>query len=119
MKTLIIALGIVLLIGSTSFAGWYVTPTVVQAYYPGVPVYAYPAPVMVAPAPCVSYMPVAAPAPYVSYTPVAPAPCCAYSAYSVPVVAPAPVAVRPAAVVRTRVFYPGQPVRNVIKAVVP
>ena len=59
-----------------------------------------------------------APAPYVSYMPVDPAPY-AYSAYSVPVVGPAPVLVRPAAVVRTRVFYPGQPVRNVLKAVVP
>jgi hypothetical protein len=112
MKTLIIALGIVLLIGSTSFAGWYVMPTVVQAYYPGVPVYAYPAPAMAVPSPYVSYMPVAASAPYVSYMPVAP-----YSAYSV--VAPAPVVVGPAAVVRTRVFYPGQPVRNVLKAVAP
>jgi hypothetical protein len=98
MKTLISALVIVLLIGSTSFAGWYaVGPTVVQAYYPAPTVYAYPAPY-------VSYMPVVAPAPYVSY---------------MPVVAPAPVVVRPAAVVRARVFYPGQPVRNVLKAVVP
>jgi hypothetical protein len=118
MKTLIIALGIVLLIGSTSFAGWYVRPTVARAYYPGVPVYAYPAPVMAAPVPYAAYMPVVAPAPYVSYMPVAPAPC-AYGAYSVPVLAPAPVVVGPAAVVRTRVFYPGQPVRNVLKAVVP
>jgi hypothetical protein len=113
MKTLLIALGIVLLIGSTSFAGWYVMPTVVQAYYPGVPFYAYPAPT-----PYVSYMPVAAPVPYMSYMPVAPAPC-AYGAYGVPVVAPAPVVVGPAAVVRARVFYPGQPVRNVLKAVAP
>jgi hypothetical protein len=118
MKTLIIALGIVLLIGSTSFAGWYVMPTVVQAYYPGVPVYAYPPAVVAAPAPYVSYMPVAAPAPYVSYMPAAPAPY-ACGAYGVPVVAPAPVVIGPAAVVRARVFYPGQPVRNVLKAVVP
>ena len=46
MKNAIIALGILLLVGSTSFAGWYVVPTV--AYYPGVPVYAYPAPVIAA-----------------------------------------------------------------------
>jgi hypothetical protein len=98
MKTLLAALGIVLLIGSTSFAGWYVAPTVVQAYYPGTPVYAYPAPYM-------TYMPVAAPAP----------PC----AYGVPMYAPAPVLIGPPAVVRARVFYPGQPVRNVLKAVVP
>jgi hypothetical protein len=99
MKTLLIALGVVLLIGSTSFAGWHVRPAVVQAYYPGVPVYAYPAP-------------------YVSYMPVAPAPY-AYGAYGVPAVAPVPVVVGPAAVVRTRVLYPGQPVRNVVKVVVP
>jgi hypothetical protein len=102
MRTLIAALGIVLLVSSTSFAGWYVAPTVVNAYYPA-PVYAY-SPVMVAPAPYVSYMPVAAPAPY--------------CAYSVPVVAPAPVYLGPPAVVRYRAFYPGQPVRNVLKAVV-
>jgi len=105
MKTVIAALGIVLLIGSTSFAGWYVAPTVVQAYYPAGPVYAYPVPTMMAPAPYVTYMPVAAPA----------APC----AYGVPMFAPAPVFVGPPAVIRTRVFYPGQPVRNVLKAVVP
>jgi hypothetical protein len=109
MKTLIAALVILLLISSTTFAGWYVVrPTVVQAYYPGAPVYAYPAPY-------VSYMPVA-PAPYVSYMPAAPV---QPYAYGVPVVAPAPIVVGPAAVVRARVFYPGQPVRNVVKAVVP
>ncbi len=59
IKTTVVALGILLLAGSTTFAGWYVMPTVVQAYYPGVPVYAYPAPVMAAPVPYVSYMPVA------------------------------------------------------------
>ena len=94
MKNTIIALGILLLVGSTSFAGWYVMPTV--AYYPGVPVYAYPTPVF------------AAPEPYVSYMPVAPAPC-ACGRYGVPVVAPAPVVVAPAAVVRARVLYPYQP----------
>jgi hypothetical protein len=104
MKTTIIALGVLLLAGSTSLAGWYVTPTV--AYYPGVPVYAYPAPVYVAPVPYVSYMPVAA------------APC-ACGGYSAPMVAPAPVLVAPAAVVRARVLYPGQPVRNTLKVVVP
>jgi hypothetical protein len=111
MKTSIIALGIVLLISSTTFAGWYVVrPTVVQAYYPGVPVYVYPAPY-------VSYMPMASAAPYVSYMPMA-TPVQPY-AYGVPVGAPAPVLVGPAAVVRGRVFYPGQPVRNVLKAVAP
>ena len=104
IKTTIIALGILLLAGSTSLAGWYVMPSV--AYYPGVPVYDYPAPVYAAPAPYVSYMPVAA-APY------------ACGGYGVPVVAAAPVVVAPAAVVRARILYPGQPVRNALKIVVP
>jgi len=104
MKTAIAALGIVLFIGSTSCAGWYVAPTVVQAYYPVSPVYAYPATVVTAPVPYVSYMPVTAPA----------GPC----TYGVLVVAPVPVVVGPPAVIRTRIFYPGQPVHNVLKAVV-
>ena len=105
MKTLIAALLIVLLLGSTSFAGWHVVPTVVRAYYPVAPVYAYPAPVVVAPAPYVSYMPLAVPAPAYAYGP--------------PVIAPAPVIVGRPAVVRAKVYYPGQPVRNTLKAVVP
>jgi hypothetical protein len=113
MKTLIAALGIVLLIGSTSVAGWYVGPTVVRAYYPAT--YAYAAPVMVAPAPYVSYMPMATAGPYVSYMPVSEPGC----ACGVPVVAPAPVVVGAPVVVRYRVFYPGQPVRNVVRAVIP
>jgi hypothetical protein len=104
MKTLIAALGIVLLLSSTSFAGWYVGPTVYQAYYPMAPVYGYPAPVVAAPAPYVAYMPVATPV--VTY-------------YNAPVVAPVPVIVGRPAVVRTKVYYPGQPVRNAVKAVVP
>ncbi len=102
MKTLLAAFVIVLLVSSTTFAGWYVAPTVVQAYYPAVPVYA--APVAVAPAPYAAYMPVAVPAPIYNYAPI---------------VGPAPVIVGRPAVVRARVFYPGQPVRNVVKAVVP
>ncbi len=105
MKTAIAALGIVLFLGSTSFAAWYVAPTVVQAYYPMGPVYAYPAPVVVAPMPYVTYMPVAEPAPPCFYGP--------------PVVAPVPMVIGRPAVVRYRVFYPGQPVRNVVKAVIP
>jgi hypothetical protein len=105
MKTLIAALVIVLFFSTSCFAGWYYAPTVVQTYYPGAPVYAYAAPVAVAPAPYVSYMPVAAPSPY--------------CAYSVPAVVPAPVVVGRPAVVRYKVFYPGEPVRNVVKAVVP
>jgi hypothetical protein len=106
MKIAIAALGILLLVSTTSFAAWYVAPTVVQAYYPMAPVYTYAPPVVVAPAPRVTYMPV-----------VAPAPQCVY--YAAPVVAPVPVVVARPAVVRTRVFYPGQPVRNIVKAVVP
>lgn len=101
MKAIIAALGIVLLFSSASFAGWHVAPTVVQAYYP-TPVYA--APVVVAPSPYVAYMP--APAPVMTY-------------YPAPVVAPMPVVVGRPAVIRSKVYYPGQPVRNVVKAVVP
>jgi hypothetical protein len=105
MKTLVSALGMVLLIGSTTFARWYVAPPVVAAYYPVGPVYAYPPAVVAAPAPYVAYMPT-----------VVGAPPCAYGAA---VVAPTPVVVGTPAVIRARVFYPGQPVRNVVKAVVP
>ncbi len=102
MKTLVAAFVIVLLVSSTAFSGWYVAPTVVQAYYPAVPMYA--APVAVAPVPYATYMPVAVPAPVYSYAPV---------------VGPTAVIVGRPAVIRARVFYPGQPVRNVVKAVVP
>ena len=46
MKTLIVAIAVCLLLGSTAYGGWYVAPARVQAYYPMVPAYAYPAPVM-------------------------------------------------------------------------
>ncbi len=100
MNRIALALALVFVaVVSTAEAAWYVGPTVVQAYYPVGPVYAYPAPVV---------MPVA-PAPYVAYTPLAVAP-----------VAPAAVWVaRPAVVVRGKVYLPGRPIRNAVRAVVP
>ena len=95
MRNLVVALAVVLLLASTAaaYGGWYVGPRVVY----GGPVYAYPAPVVVA-------------QPQVVYSPVVPA----------PLVAPVPVWVGPpAVVVGPRVFIPGRPVRNVIRAVVP
>jgi len=101
MKPLVIAIAIVLLLSATASAGWYVAPRVVTAYYPVAPVYAYPAPVYVPP-------------PYVVYSPCLPPPVPAA------VVAPAPVWIGPpGAVVRSKVYIPGRPVRNVIKAVLP
>jgi hypothetical protein len=98
MKSLAIAVAAVLVLGSAAYGGWYVGPTVGYAYYPAAPVYAYPpAPVVVA-------------APRVVYAPVVPA----------PVVVGSPVWVRPpAVVVRSKVYIPGRPVRNVVRAVVP
>jgi hypothetical protein len=98
MKTLIIALTAVLLLSSTAYGGWYVGPTAGYAYYPGVPVYAYSAPVVV-------------PAPYVAYSPV----------WAAPMVAPAPVWVgRPVVVGPAgKVYIPGRPVRNAVRAVLP
>jgi hypothetical protein len=93
MKNLVIAVAMVLMLGSTAYGGWYVGPTVGYAYYPGVPMYAYPAPVVVS-------------GPYVAYSPIlAPA----------PVWMGRPVVVGPAG----RVYLPGRPVRNTIRAVLP
>jgi len=68
------------------------------------PVYMYPAPVY-------TYrVPVMAPPPYVAYAPVVPA----------PVVVPVPVWVGPpGVVVRSKVYFLGRPVRNVVRAVLP
>jgi hypothetical protein len=115
MKSILTAFAVVLLLGSTAYGGWYVVPTPVRAYYPAyavAPAYAYPAPVPYA----AYYAPVAvAPVPYATYyAPVVP-----YAAYA-RVVAPAPVWVGPpGVVVRTKVFIPGRPVRNVVRAVLP
>lgn len=107
MKIAILAVVIILLAASTAFGGWQhvvpvvvPAPTVVYSYYPVGPVYAYPAPVLYPVAP-------------VFYPP---APALVYPrrvVYPAGVLAPAPV------VVRTKVFVRGQPVRNVVRAVVP
>jgi len=97
MKTLLAAIAVVLLLGSTAYGGWYDGPTMVQSYYPAGPVYGYPAPVVVGPR--------------VVYSPIVPA----------RVMAPAPlwygrpVVVGPAG----RVYLPGRPVRNAVRAVLP
>ena len=78
-------------------------PTVVHSYYPVGPVYTYPPPV-------VYRRPVIYPAPVAYPPPVA---------YPAPVVyGPAPFYAAPA-VVRTKVYFRGQPVRNAIRAVLP
>jgi len=100
MRSLAIAitLGAILLAASVASAGWtYVAPPVVYGYYPAGPVYAYPAPVPTVVARPIVPAPVYAPGPVVY--PVGPA------VYSYPYV------------VRTKVFVPGQPVRNTLRAV--
>jgi hypothetical protein len=95
MKSLIAALVVVLFVASSASAGWaYVAPApVVYGYWPDVaPVYAYPAPVMVA-------------------RPIVAAPPVYYG--------PAPVVYGYPYVVRPRVYVPGQPVRNVLRATLP
>ena len=98
MKNLMIVAAVVLLLGSTAYGGWYVGPTAGYAYYPAAPVVAYPAPVVVA-------------GPRVVYSPIMPA----------PVMAPAPVWVgRPAVVGPSgKIYLPGRPVRNAVRAVLP
>ncbi len=92
MKNLLIAVAVLLALGSTAYGGgWYVGPSVGYAYYPGTPVYAYPAPVVVA-GPRVVYSPVVVPA---------------------PVFAPRPVVVGPSG----KVYVPGRPVRNTLRAI--
>ncbi len=100
MKTFVIALAVVLLLGSTVQAGWYVGPVRGYAYYPAAPAYAYAAPVVV-------------PGPRVVYSPV-------YAPVYAPAVVAAPVVVGPpAVVVRSKVYIPGRPIRNIVRAVVP
>jgi hypothetical protein len=108
MKSFIAAAGIVLLASSTALA------------YCGC---GYAAPVAVAPVPTVAYYgPVTdyyAPAPVVTYYAGPPAyvyPQVTY--YRAPVVVPAPYYYGPV-VVAPRVFVPGQPVRNTLRAVFP
>lgn len=101
MKTLIAAIAVVLLLGSTAYGGWYDGPTMVQSYYPyypAGPVYGYPGPVVVA-------------GPRVVYSPIFPAP----MMVPAPVWYGRPVVVGPAG----RVYLPGRPVRNAVRAVLP
>lgn len=111
MRSLAAALVIVLVTGSTAWAGnrYVVAMPVYPAPVPVVSYYMPPAPVYVAPAPVVPYAAYYAPA--VSYYAPAvaayPAPVYAYPAYPVPVV------------VRARVYPYGQPVRNVVRVVLP
>jgi hypothetical protein len=104
MKNILAAVALVLLLGSTAYGQWYVGPRAV--YYPAAPVYAYPAPVYAYPAPYYTYrVPVVAPSPYFAYSPV---------------VAPAAVWYgSPGVVVRSKVYIPGRPVRNAVRAIVP
>ena len=105
-------------------------PVATTVYYGAVPApagqttYYAPAPVTVAPAPVVTYRPVA-PAPVIAYSPVAPT-VTYYGAAPAPVVAYSPVVGAPVIVpvgrpvtVSTKVYVPGQPVRNFFKAITP
>ncbi len=119
MNKILIALGVLLLVAGTASAQW-IAPEVVTTYYPA-PVYAAPAP-YVAPAP-VTYSTYYAP-PVVATPVVVARPRVAY--YAAPAVVPAPVAVAPApvvvgrpVVVRSKVYYPGQPIRNTVRYLVP
>jgi hypothetical protein len=103
MKSLVvvIALAVVLLSGSSVWAYWgYVGPVRAYAYYPVAPAYAYPGVAVMpfVPGPVVVRRPVVVPAPVV---------------VPGPVVYPYPVVIRP------RVYYYGQPVRNALRAVMP
>jgi len=92
MKNLVavIALAVILLSSSPAWAHWgYVAPGRVYAYYPVAPAYAY-----------------APPPPMV---PVVPA----------PMIVPRPVVYPYPLIVRPRVYYYGQPVRNAARAVWP
>lgn len=102
MKSMVVAVAIVLLATSTAFGGWvYTSPAVptavVHSYWPVGPVYAYPRPMVVA-------RPVLVPPPVV---------------YPPAVVAPRAVWASPWVTVRPKVYVRGQPVRNVIRAALP
>jgi hypothetical protein len=114
MNKMLLALGVLLLVGATASAQYYV-PETVTAYYPA-PVYTAPVPYL-APAPLVysAYYappvyasPVVVARPRVAYLPVGPA-----------YVAAPPVVVGPPAVIRSKVYYPGQPIRNTVRYVLP
>jgi hypothetical protein len=105
MKNLLLATAVVMLLGSTAMGGWYAGPVAYQAYYAPAPVYACP-PQAVAPVPYVAYSPVVAPMPYMTYAPVV---------VPAPVYVGRPVVVGPAG----KVYIPGRPVRNAVRAVLP
>lgn len=98
-------------VGSTYVTPSYVAPSYVAQSYVA---QSYVAPSYVAASPVVTSAPIVAPAPVVTYRPV-------YSSYSVPYttsyVAPY-VAARPAVVV-PKVYLPGRPVRNALRAFTP
>jgi hypothetical protein len=102
MKSILVALAVVLLLSSTACGGWYYGPW--GAYYPA-PVYGYPPPAYV-------YPPVVVGRPYVAYSPVVPGP---YFAPAPAWVGPPPVVIGP----RGRVYVPGRPLRNSVIAVLP
>ena len=113
MKSLVVLAAVAVVLGacSTASAGWgYVgpvvvpPPVVVQSYWPVGPVYAYPAPVVVVGPRVVYRPPVVVPVPVVYPSPVL---------YPAPVIAPGGVVIRP------KVYFRGQPVRNVVRAVLP
>jgi hypothetical protein len=112
MRSIFAAVAVVLLLGSTAYGQWYVGPRAV--YYPASPYYAYSAPVYAYPAPYYAYRTPVVASPYYAYSPV-------YSpVMPAPVVAPAPVWYgAPGVVVRSRVYIPGRPVRNAVRAVWP
>jgi hypothetical protein len=114
MNKILLALAVLLVVGGTVSAQWY-APEVVTTYYPA-PVYAAPVPYAV-PAPVVysTYYapPMVVARPRVAYLPVGP------TVVARPLVyAPAPV-VGPPAVIRSKVYYPGRPIRNTVRYVVP
>ncbi|MGO9108610.1 MAG: hypothetical protein ACLP9L_05190 [Thermoguttaceae bacterium] len=115
MKSFVMALSLamVLMVGSNALAQGYVAympvgPAPVAAYY--------------APAPLVSYGPVVstsyyAPIPYYVASPVV-TPYYVASPVAVGAVAVGPIYGRPV-IVRPKIYVPGQPVRNVLRAVTP
>lgn len=112
MRSLLILCGVLCVVAlmcspaSAQVVTYYYSP--VTTYYSPVTTYYAPSPVYASPAPRVVYRP----APVVVYRPapvyVSPAP---VVSYRYPVYYPG--------VVRTKVYYPGQPIRNYFKAITP
>jgi hypothetical protein len=112
MNKMLLALAVLLLVGGTASAQYYV-PQTVTAYYPA-PVLTAPVPYAVpAPVPYAAYYaPVVVARPRVAYMPVGPA-------VVAPPVAVAPVYAGPPAVIRSKVYYPGYPIRNTVRFLLP